>query len=852
MTPRFLLLLAVCFCAPGMAHAQGLPLSPPLALPGVTYRASVPLPEAVLGYAIGTRHTRPHEAIEYVRAVAAAAPDRVSFSEYARTWEGRPLVQVIITSPANHARLDAIREANLKLSDAPEAVSDADLANMPAIVWMGYSVHGNEASGTEAALLTLYHLAAGEGDEVQRVLDQTVVLLDPMLNPDGRDRFVDWANAYRGAVPTGDPQDAEHNEAWPYGRTNHYWFDLNRDWLPAVNPEADGRLRLFHQWRPQLLTDFHEMGGEATFFFQPGIPSRTNPNTPAANQEMTARIALFHADILDSIGSLYYTKDSFDDFYYGKGSTYPDVNGSVGILFEQASSRALVVDTDANGRLTYGFTIRNQAAASLSSLRAAVALRVDLLKMQRDFYATAPEVARKAGFAGYAFGDGGAPGRARELVKLLQKHRIQVNRLARRVEAEGETFAPETSFFVPLDQPQARLVMGLFERPRTFTDSLFYDVSAWTLPYAFGLPMAEVKGAGLAGAAVPPVEKVAGRVVGGPARYAYAIEWGDWLTPRALYQIQQKGIRVRLVPDPFTAVAGGQRRAFGRGTLVIPVVQPAGAVAGVHEAIAEIAAATGVTAYALDAGLALEGPDLGGRTATVLEKPRIALVIGAGTDANNAGEMRWLLGETFGLPLSLLDADDLENLDLGKYTTILMAGGRYPAEASEALRRFVVQGGHLIATSSAVDYVVRAALARLTPRDAAPRDSLLLQVPFADLEATRGAQAVGGSIFRARVDTTHPLGFGLPPTMYFFRDRASFYDASDVPGANVARYTSEPLVAGYLSPSREKQAAGAAAVVALREGRGRIVLVPDNPAFRGFWLGSSALLLNAIFFAGAY
>ncbi len=743
------------------ARAQGLPIDPPLVVPGVSYSDAIPTPQDVLKYRIGERHTRPHEVIDYVRAVADAS-DRVTQFEYARSWEGRPLVMAVVTSPANHARLDAIRRANIQLSENPASVSDAEIAEMPAIVWMGYSVHGNEASGTEAALLTLYHLAAGQGGEVDDVLNNTVVLLDPMYNPDGRDRFVDWANAYRGAVPVGDAQDAEHNEAWPGGRTNHYWFDLNRDWLPAIHPESDGRLRLFHEWRPQLLTDYHEMGGESTYFFQPGIPSRTNPNTPVLNQEVTNRIAGYHATILDEIGSLYYTKESFDDFYYGKGSTYPDVNGAIGILFEQASSRALEVDTRANGRLTYGFTVRNQAAASISSLRAAVAMREELLKMQRDFYASAPEVARKASFDGYVFGDAGAPGRARDLVRMLLKHRIEVYRPGRDVEAEGQRFDADSAYYVPLAQPQARLINGLFERTTTFTDSLFYDVSAWTLPLAYGLPMATVRGANLAGTRVTDASDPAGRVVGGQASYAYLIPWGDWATPRVLYALQDAGIRVRVQTTPFTTTVAGQRRTFERGTLLVPVVQPDGAVENVHQRVAEAVQNHGVTAYAVSTGFSLAGPDLGSGGSITLEQPRIALVIGSGTSSNNAGEMRYMLGERFGLPHALLMTDDLARADLGEYNTILLSGGSYPANAKDALQTFVRQGGTLVATTSAVDWLVRNDLVEMETKEATSIDSLLLKTPYAQLDDTRGAQAVGGSIFRARLDTTHPLAYGMP------------------------------------------------------------------------------------------
>jgi hypothetical protein len=822
----------------------------PLRLAGTSFASTVPAPSDVLGFPAGERHARTDAIVDYYRAVADVS-DRVHLDEYARTVEGRALVQAIVTSPANHARLDAIWEANRRLSDAPETVGDADLSRMPAVVWMGYSVHGNEASGADAALLTLHHLAAGESAEVQAMLDELVIILDPLYNPDGRARFVGWMERYRGPIPIADDQDLEHNEAWPGGRTNHYWFDLNRDWLPAVHPESAGRLERFHRFRPQLLTDFHEMGGEATYFFQPGIPSRTNPNTPQVNQDMTGRIAEFHAEILDEIGSLYYSKESFDDFYYGKGSTYPDVNGSVGILFEQGSSRALMVDTDNNGLLTYPETVRNQFATSISSLRAALELREDLLRMQRDFYATAGEFARDTGLAGYVFGEGGDAVRSAHLARLLGDHRIEVQRLTRPLEAEGTTFA-EGSFFIPIDQPQARLVRGVMERPTTFTDSLFYDVSAWTLPLAYGLPMADVpRGARVSAEPVDRLEPQ-GRLYDAPGAYAYLIPWGGFHAPRALYALQNAGLRVRLATDAVTAVAGGQQRTFERGTLVVPVGEQDVPESAVHAAVRQVVADDAVDAYAVTTGLSLGGPDLGSRSFDVLRQPRIALAVGDGVSSNEAGEIWHLLGERMEMPVVLLDAQSMGRADLSRYTTLILPGGRYSNDLAAPIGDWVRSGGTLIATTSGAGWAVRNGLADLEEKEAADRDSVLAATPYANLGNTYGAQAVGGLILNARVDLTHPLGYGLSSPFPFFRSSTAFYQPSSRPGTNVAVYTDEPLAAGYISPDRLDQARGAAAVTALSSGRGSVVLLHDNPAFRGFWLGTSALLMNAVMFGDAF
>lgn len=845
--------------AAGSAFAQELPLPLEMPLPGVaSYDAAVPAPEAIIGHQIGTRHTEPHQVVQYFEAVAALS-DRVVLREHARSYEGRPLIHAVVTSAANHARLAEIKAANRRLSDAPGTVSDADIAAMPAVVYMGYSVHGNEASGTEAGVLLLYHLAAGRGESVESVLENTVVILDPMLNPDGRGRFTTWANRYRGAVPVADPQHREQSEAWPGGRTNHYFFDLNRDWLPVQHPESQGRIATFHDWRPQVLTDFHEMGGEATYFFQPGIPSRNNPNTPARTFELTEAIAGYHAQALDRIGSLYYAKESFDDFYYGKGSTYPDVNGAVGILFEQASSRALLRETS-TGVLSYAFTVRNQFATSLSTLEAAVALRRDLLSHQRDFYAGASDFARGTGLGGYVIGTKDAPHRAAALAQILRQHRVEMHTLARSVTAEGETFQAGEALVIPLDQPQARFIHGAFDRLTTFTDSLFYDVSAWSLPLAFDLRSAEVSrsafNANLLGARVTSAEYgegfSAGSVEGGTARYAYAMPWDRYFAPRALYRLQAAGFYPRLATEPFTALSDGRVVAFERGTVIIPLQTRESGLANaaaVHAAVREAAAQDHVRIVALDGGYTPEGPDLGSRGGGVLAKPSVAILSGEGTSSNGAGEVWHLLDQRFRIPAVLLDAGRLSRYDLSRYTTIILNGGAYGDLDVDALKSWIRGGGTFLALGSGADWAVRNELLNLEAR----KDSTDFSAfSYADLSNARGAQAVGGAIVQADLDTTHPLAYGMRETMPLFRRGSAFYDLPETPGSIVARHTDAPLLAGYLSEERAAQAAGSAALVTQRHGRGHVIGYLDAPTFRAFWYGSDRLLLNGIFFGQAF
>ena len=560
----------ICALVPGTVRAQDLPFAMEVHVPGVeSYDPAIPRPESVIGHVVGDTHTRSHLVADYYRAVADAS-DRVVVSRHGATYEGRHLYHAVVTSPANQARLEEIRMANHRLSDAPGEVSDAMIETMPVVVHMGYGVHGNEASGPEAAMLVLYHLAAGSGPAVDGLLDRAVIIMDPNYNPDGRDRFVNWVNANRGRVATRDGQDREHAEPWPGGRTNHYWFDLNRDWLVAQHPSSKGRVGLFHHWRAQVLTDVHEMGSNATYFFQPGIPSRNNPNTPERTFELTAALAEHHAEWLDRHGALYYSRETFDDFFYGKGSTFPDVNGAIGILFEQASSRALERMTN-DGVLTFPFTIRNQVATSMSTLAGSLALRTELLTHQRDFYASAPEAARRNPVKAYVLDLGGTRTRTQALLQMLLRHRIRVYELARTVQADrtlpagrtagsGErTFRAGEAVIIPMDQPQTRLIKASMEQVTTFTDSLFYDVSAWTLPLAMGVPSGELRSYSddLAGAEITEAAFDGGELIGGHGSYAYLMEWDRYFAPRALYRILDAGLRPRLARQPFSVAVGG-------------------------------------------------------------------------------------------------------------------------------------------------------------------------------------------------------------------------------------------------------------------------------------------------------
>jgi hypothetical protein len=816
-------------------------------LPDIEYDERIPTPESFFGHQIGEWHLSHDKLVYYMKALAEASP-RVTYTEYARSYEGRPLLYLTITSPDNQDRIDEIQAQHVALSN-PEA-NRKPAKEQPVVLYQGFSIHGNEASGGNAAPMVAYYLAAGQSPEVLQTLKEAVVLLDPCFNPDGFHRFSTWVNMHKNLHLTANPQDREYDESWPGGRTNHYWFDLNRDWLLVQHPESRGRIEVFHQWKPNVLTDHHEMGSNATFFFMPGIPSRTNPITPPLNQELTGRIGNFHAEALDDIGSLYYTKESYDDFYYGKGSTYPDANGGIGILFEQASSRGHVQETE-NGLLTFPFTIRNQVRTALSTQKAGVALRQDLLQYQYDFYREGLEEARGAKVKGYVFGAPEDPVRTSAFLDLLLKHKVQVYQLEREVEADGVVYAPGQSYVVPAEQAQYRLVRGMFETMTSFTDSIFYDVSSWTLPLAFGMDYTELVDGQFSNRLLGQrVEAVPEAAFAAPEQsaYAYLLEWESYCAPKALYQIQAAGLRTKVATEPF--VLNG--KAYQRGTILVPVQNQERSAADIHEQVKK--AGMGCAAItAVTTGLTPTGIDLGSRSFERLEARKVALVVGEGVYAYEAGAAWHLLDQRYGIPLTMLETDDLGRADLTDFNTIIMVNGSYGGisqSGNNNLREWVSDGGNLIAVKSAIDWADRQGLAKVSPIGDAREASG--QRPYEKLSADRGSDRIGGAIMEIEADLSHPLFFGYSrSSIPVFQRGITAYRPTGNQYATPAVYAEPPLISGYARPEHERKLAGSAATIVSGAGRGRVICLPFDPNFRAFWYGTNRIFANALFFSDA-
>ena len=522
------------------------------------YNDKIPTPKDIIGHEVGEWHITHDKLVEYMKALANSS-DRISIEDRGKTFEGRPLLLLTITSPSNHTRIDEIRQRHIDATND----SDIDVSNDPIIVYQGFSIHGNEPSGSNASLAAAYYLAASLSSETEDLLKNTIILFDPSLNPDGLQRFAYWANTNKSKNINPDPNDREYFEVWPRGRTNHYWFDMNRDWLPVQLPESQARIVSFHKWLPNILTDHHEMGSNSTFFFQPGIPSRTHPLTPQLNQDLTKQIANYHARAFDKIGSQYYSEESFDDFYYGKGSTFPDINGGIGILFEQGSSRGHAQETS-NGILTFPFTIRNQYTAAMSTLEAAKNMRVKILKYQQDFYRKARNESSKA--KAIIFGDHKDAAKSYHLAEVLSRHQITLHELKSDITANGKQFKKGYSYVVPMNQKNQRLVKAMFDVRKSFKDSLFYDVSAWTFNHSFGVDYSENISLSNAGSKIENLS-IRDGVVTENSSVGYLMPWNEYYTPKALNAILQKGLRAKVSMKNFKN--GGV--SYDYGTIHIPV-----------------------------------------------------------------------------------------------------------------------------------------------------------------------------------------------------------------------------------------------------------------------------------------
>lgn len=797
-----------------------------------SFNPSIPTPEQFLGYAIGAQHTRHDKIVAYFQKLDELS-DRMTTRIIGKTFEQREQITAVFTSPQNHARIEEIRKAHLA------GQINGNTENIPLVIHLGYNVHGNEPSSSEAAMLTAYYIVASQSEEAIKWMNDMVITMDPVINPDGRDRHTHWANMHKAEPPVADPLDREHTEIWPGGRFNHYWFDLNRDWFLGTFPETRNRINFFHHWRPYIQTDHHEMGTNSTFYFDPGEDASNNPIVPDfLYKTIYPLYAQYFANATDKIGSMYFTKEAYDKLYPGYGSSYINFYGGAGFLFEQASSRGHVQETPTIP-ITFAFTIRNQFTASLTTIRASLAEKAQLLKMRKLFYQTSKAQAAASPVKGYLFGDVKDATRTKAFVDMLLLHEIEV-------------YESGKQFYVPTDQDNYIMVRSVFEKAITYIDSSFYDASAWSLVHAYNLPYTEVK------TLLPKTNRVtnlkAPTYTVTKSNYVYVFELTDYNAHKAIHQLQKGGAIVQSAFRPFTAIINNEKKNFGYGSVVVPVNQQRISLDSLYNLMSSVSASANIQIYSLGTGYNAGGVDMGSSYMRTLQKPEVAMIIGTGVAAPEAGEIWHLLDQRLQMPISKIDILNLGRANLNRYNTLIMVSGNYnliDKNMADKIKAWVQNGGTLITIKTASEWAIRNGFTREKLLSGDSSRTATARQLYDNAVYIEGAKAMGGSIFRVDVDTTNPIGFGLTnKTLSWYRNGLTFLQPSSNPYSTVAQYTNDPLIGGYIHPTTLKKVKNSAAILLGAEGNGRVILFSDNPNFRGTWYGSNKVFLNALFFGG--
>ena len=805
------------------------------------YNSSIPTPESVIGHQVGEFHVSHDKLSHYVQELSKTS-NRVKLVERSsgKTYENRTSWLMIITSETNHSNLEEIRQQHLKLSNSKN--KEIDTSSMPIVVYQGFSVHGDEPSGSNASLLLMYHLLASNSSETQELLDNTIILLDPSFNPDGLQRFSQWANMNKNQSLNPDPSDREYNQYWPRGRTNHYWFDLNRDMLPNQLPETNAKVETFTRWLPNILTDHHEMGTNSSFFFLLVVPERKNTIISYVNQALTREIGTYHEDALNEIGSLYYSEEDYDDFFFGKASTYPDANGSIGILFEQGSSRGHIQES-VNGILTFPFTIKNQLTAAFSTLKAAKNMRVKLLDYMKDFYDKQINLTSRPN-ENIVFGKMKDRSTVFHLAEILKSHKIKFNTISEDVELNGKKYLKNNSYIVPLNQSKRTLIKAMFDTQTSFNDSIFYDVSAWTFPLAFNVNYSMTNGLNrstverIKSSEVDILENNSGSV-DAKSDYAYIFEPHEYYAQSAVYQLIKSGLRVKTATRTFSI--NGEK--FDYGTYLVPVQNQIINSNEIYDLLVDISSKTNINVKSQSTGIT-DGIDLGSDYFEIVKEPKIGLIVGEGVRSYDAGEIWHLLDTRYKIPISKLDIGDLSYIDLSRYSHIILPDYNGNRINIDKIKNYINQGGNLIAYRNSVRWVSN----NLSEIDFNTNEINAENVSFAERQSFYGAQQTGGAIFNSVVDKSHPVNYGIESSslplfrnsnVYMTKDKQSFN--------NPIVYSSNPLMSGYISEENLSLLKKSTPFKVLRSGKGKILLMSDNTNFRAFWFGTNRILLNMLF-----
>ena len=868
--------------------------------PGANYDPAIPTVESVLGHESGERITWHRDTIGYFEALAEAAPDRITLFRYAESWEGRELIYAVITSPGNMARIDEVR-ANMQRLVDPRRTSRAEattiIGNQPAVTWLSYGVHGNEISSTDAAMMTAYHLLAARGDDrIDDIMRDTVVIIDPMQNPDGRDRFIHRFEIAEGLEPSPDLISAEHNEPWPSGRTNHYLFDMNRDWFMMTQPESQGRVRELQEWYPVAFVDAHEMGSNSTYYFSPeAVPF--NPHLADAQTESLELFGRTNAYWFDRFGLDYFTREVFDAFYPGYGASWPSYFGGIAMTYEQASARGLVVRKYDGVEMTYRDTVRNHIITSLGTAQTVAENREKLLTDFYDYQVTAIEEGNSERIRSYIVPAQDDQAAADKMAGLLVRQGIEVGRSTSSFSACGESYAAG-SYVINLAQPRKRLIRTLLDadvpmddeflaeqerrRAKKIRDEI-YDVTAWSLPLMMNVRTDSCSRAIRANVVAAGTELVQpGNVTAGEGSVGYLVPWGTASAARFLSNALRRGLSVKSSDLAFTHMD----TRYPAGTLILDTADNP---PDLRAAMEELAQRTGANVTAVDDSWVTDGPNFGSMNVVRFSAPKVAILWDTPTSSYSAGNTRFVIERQFDYPVTAIRVSTLAHGDISGYHVLIMpeAWPDYgPALGEEVVAKFkdwISRGGVLIGVGNATRFLADPKVDLLAIR----RENAVVEVGDEDekkpqkkngeepedptvegsyvsgqdeytalITAEKGSpDSVAGVLVKADVDPDHWLGAGVASTVNVLVRGPDIYTPIRLDkGVNVGvfREADELLASGYLWEQNRKQLAYKPFAVAQPTGRGFVVAFTQDPNVRAYLDGLNVIFMNAIMRGSAH
>jgi hypothetical protein len=814
-------------------------------------------PDEFLGYESGTRFTYHYKAVEYFRYIAEISP-LAEYREYGTTYEGRALGVCIVSSEENLANLEEYRKNNLIKAGLSEGNFTGK--QIP-IIWLGYNVHGNESAGMETAMKTLYTLVAGSYPGVNDWLQKCIIIIDPCQNPDGRDLYANRFRSSQNLVPDPDGRAWEHRQGWPTARTNHYMFDLNRDWTWQTQTETAQRIAFYNQFMPQVHADFHEMGAESTFFFAPGAKPWHEVITPWQHEFHTS-MGKGNAALFDEESKLYFTKDHFDLFCPSYGDTWPLFNGAVGFTFEQGGGgySGLAFRKESGDTLTLKKRIDGHFIASMATLKVSYENREKLISEFNKFFS---DNMNKPSFRYKSIiikGSNSKPD-IEDLLQLLNKNQIKYSYAGSigkkfkgfdySANTDGEVTIEKGDILVSAYQPQSRFVQVLFEPDSKSSDSLSYDLTAWALPYAYNL-----KAYALTDQVKSLDEKIESqKTVNQPASfkpYGYAVNYEGFNDLRFISALELKDIKSRYSLKPFTTGIN----SFERGSFIITRGDNINIENKFDKLVIDLANKYQVKLFPVNSGLVDKGKDFGSDYSPLVKKVSVALLCGEGTSSSEVGELWYFFERELEYPVSLLNITNAESIDLSDYDVLLLASGKYP-KLKETIIDYARKGGRVVTFNSAISIfasekstsLFKDVEKRTAEKKAVEKkeksDDLSLLKKFGDEKRHLLSESSAGSIYKVTVDTTNPFGFGLGREWFLMKDTLTCPFLSG--GDNIGYILDNKPVSGFAGYKFQKKIKNTLVIGSETIGKGKAVYITDDPYFRAFWKSGRALLWNVVF-----